>query len=160
MSRIARFLSRKSSWYHARLANLAGESTSEGVISAIAPGDGMYLGDNRTYFRVGYSALRSIRLALALADKPDVANILDMACGHGRVLRMLKADFPRARLTACDINRGGVDFCAETFGATPVYSAERPEEIRLPGSFDLIWCGSLFTHFDRDRWPGFLDLLQ
>ena len=72
---------------------------------------------------------------------------------------MLKAAFPGAHLTACDINRGGVDFCAETFGASPVYSAEAPTEISLPGPFDLIWCGSLFTHLDADRWPGFLKVV-
>jgi hypothetical protein len=29
-------------------------------------------------------------------------------------------------------------------------------EITLARSFDLIWCGSLFTHLDRVRWPHFL----
>ena len=47
--------------------------------------------------------------------------MLDFACGHGRVMRTLKAAFPDALLTACDIDRDGVDFCARTFGAAPVY---------------------------------------
>jgi hypothetical protein len=29
----------------------------------------------------------------------------------------------------------------------------------LPRAYDLIWCGSLFTHLDCDRWPVFLDFL-
>ena len=27
-------------------------------------------------------------------------------------------------------------------------------------AFDLIWVGSLFTHFDAERWPGFLNALR
>ncbi|MBX6313298.1 MAG: class I SAM-dependent methyltransferase [Isosphaeraceae bacterium] len=120
----------------------------------------MYQGDNRHYFDVGYSALRCIRLALAVAEKGEVRRILDLPCGHGRVLRMLRAAFPQAELTACDLDRDGVDFCASHFGAVPVYSAERPDQIPLQGPYDLIWCGSLFTHLDVDRWPGFLDAFR
>ena len=34
-----------------------------------------------------------------------------------------------------------------------------PGRIRIDDRFDLIWSGSLFTHIDAPRWPGFLDLL-
>jgi SAM-dependent methyltransferase len=74
------------------------------------------------------------------------------------VLRALKAAFPHARLTACDLDRDAVDFCARTFGAAPVYSHEDPAQIRIDDRFDLIWCCSLLTHVDAPRWPGFLDL--
>jgi SAM-dependent methyltransferase len=94
------------------------------------------------------------------AGKDDLMNILDLPCGHGRVLRTLKAAFPEAGITACDLNRDGVDFCARAFGATPVYARKLPEEIQIESSFDLIWCGSLLTHLDFERWPGFLRLFQ
>lgn len=159
MSRISRFLQRKSALVRVRVADLAGASELPGVIATIAPGDGMYLGDLSAYLKVGYSALRCVQLALLAAEKEDVGRILDFGCGHGRVLRVLRAAYPRARLTACDINQRGVDFCARTFGATPVYSGERPEAIDLPDKYDLIWCGSVFTHLSEARWPGFLNLL-
>lgn len=159
MNRITRLLKRKTGLLHIKLADLAGASTVPGMIATIASGDGTYQGDNAAYFDVGCSALRCIRLALLTAEQENVASILDFGCGHGRVLRTLKAAFPTAALTACDINRGGVDFCAETFGATPVYSATRPEDIPLPRRYDLIWCGSVFSHLSEDRWPGFLGLL-
>ena len=66
----------------------------------------------------------------------------------------LKAAFPEAELIGCDVNREGVDFCAEQFGAVPVYSDPDPTLIDLDGSFDLIWVGSLLTHLDADRLPG------
>ncbi len=83
-----------------------------------------------------------------------------MPSGHGRVLRALKAAFPGAHLTACGHRRDGVEFCARVLGATPIVSRENPAEIELEGPYDLIWCGSLLTHMDAARWPGFLDLLS
>ena len=67
--------------------------------------------------------------------------------------------FPDAKLVACDISRDAVDFCAQEFGAIPVYSQEDPAAIELPGPFDVIWVGSLFTHVPEPRWIAFLDLL-
>jgi SAM-dependent methyltransferase len=95
-----------------------------------------------------------------MAQKESVTSILDLPSGHGRVARILRAEYPDARLTACDIDRDGVDFCAEAFAARPVYGHERPHEIELDDTFDLIWCGSLLTHMDRPQWDEFLDLFE
>jgi CBS domain-containing protein len=108
----------------------------------------------------GVAALQRIRDALAAAGKETVSSLLDFPSGHGRILRVLKAAFPDATLTAGDIDRGMVDFCARTFGATPIYSTEQPQDITIEDSFDLIWCGSLFTHLKPDRWSGFLSLFN
>jgi SAM-dependent methyltransferase len=71
------------------------------------------------------------------------------------VLRFLRDAYPEAEITACDIDREAVYFCAETFGAIPLYSSENPTEIQT-GHFDLIWCGSLVTHFDAERWDPWI----
>jgi SAM-dependent methyltransferase len=117
-----------------------------------SPDDGMFVGDEQGYHNGGVSALRAIRLGLLAADKPDPASILDLPCGYGRVMRFLRAAFPDAEIVACDLDRGGVDFCAERFGAIPVYSEEDPTRLALPTRFDLAWCGSLLTHLPRERW--------
>jgi SAM-dependent methyltransferase len=129
-----------------------------GLCTEISPDDEMYTDSVEHYFGVGRLALDDIRLALSAAGRPDPETILDLPCGHGRVLRYLRAGFPSAQVTACDLNRSGVDFCAETLGATPLYSAEDPRDIPLENSFDLIWCGSLLTHLDAERWSQFLEL--
>lgn len=126
------------------------------MISKISPHDRMFKTDAAHYFRVGYSALHNIRAALGAVGKTEVRAILDMPCGHGRVLRAMRAAFPVARITACELETDGVDFCARTFGAIPVYSKINPAEIGMRERFDLIWVGSLFTHLDASRWPGFL----
>ena len=46
--------------------------------------------------------------------------ILDMPCGHGRVTRVLRARFPDAAITVCDIDRDGAGFASDRFGARGV----------------------------------------
>jgi SAM-dependent methyltransferase len=74
-------------------------------------------------------------------------------------MRFLRLAFPNAELTACDINRDGVDFCRSTFGARPVYSETNPSDVPLDSEFDVIWVGSLFTHLDREAWLKFFSFL-
>ena len=73
-----------------------------GLIATISRGDGMYVaGRAAHYFGVGADALKLVLQAMSLAGKGDISSILDLPCGHGRVLRYLKAEFPQALLTAC-----------------------------------------------------------
>jgi hypothetical protein len=129
------------------------------VSERISPRDSMY--DSNwpdAYSYWGRSALKCIREAL---DRTRVAPeaILDLPSGHGRVLRWLAAEFPDAAITACDLDRDAVDFCAAEFGATPMYSSVDPEAIPLE-RYDLIWVGSLFTHLDAPLWTRFLKTLR
>jgi SAM-dependent methyltransferase len=134
------------------------------VDQRISPAERMLGASGREhYFRVGQSALECIQKALDIASiSPHrIKRILDLPCGHGRVLRYLKAAFPEAEITACDLLRDGVDYCSSMFGATALYSCDDPEDIPLhPGSFDLIWVGSLLTHLDAPLWPRFLAVLR
>jgi len=130
----------------------------DGVCREIFPGDEMFLGNPDHYFEVGMSALHCVETALFAArrQKACIKSILDLPCGHGRVMRFLKKAFPEARLTACDLNQSGVDFCVRMFGARPVLSRKEPAVIPLGDSFDLIWCGSLLTHLPEDKWTEFV----
>ena len=121
------------------------------VESRISPRDTMYAGDGAHYFKVGLSAMRSVEEAVREAKLASVERVLDLPCGHGRVLRFLLRRFPHAAFTACDLDRDGVDFCARTFGATPVYSAEDLDALSFDTRFDLIWCGSLVTHLNEHQ---------
>ncbi len=118
------------------------------VESRISPGDGMYTGNGAHYFRVGLGAIRCIEEAIDAAQLASVTQVLDLPCGHGRVLRFLVQRFLRARFTASDLDRRGVDFCARTFAVEGVYSQLDLAHFSLRSRFDLIWCGSLVTHLD------------
>ncbi len=129
----------------------------------MSPNEYMFAGNEDHYFSVGRSALECIDVCLRAAgtSPSDVKRILDLPCGHGRVTRYLTAAFPEAEITACDLLRDGVDFCASTFGAVPVYSEDDPHKIPLErGAFDLIWVGSLFTHLDSEPFSEFLRVFR
>jgi SAM-dependent methyltransferase len=132
----------------------------ERIDTTIAPDDAMWAGDLDDYLGVGCSAVAQVAHAMAICGRTSLPRILDFACGHGRVLRALRVVFPEAELTACDVDRAGVDFCARQFGATAVYSDPDPARVELDGEFDLIWVGSLMTHLDAARCREFLDLLR
>ena len=135
-------------------------SRADELVTEISPRDEFSSANRGAHLLAALSALRCVREAMAAAGKTDVRRILDFPCGYGRVLRVLKAAFPDAELAAGDIDRDGVDFCARAFGALAIYSHVDPEKVEIPGSFDLIWCGSLLTHLGADKWDGFLALLH
>jgi SAM-dependent methyltransferase len=126
------------------------------IDATLSPNDEMFSGDLDDYLGVAETAIAQIAHAMALTGRTDCRRILDLPCGHGRVLRALRAVFADAELTACDINRDGVDFCAAQFEALPVYSTIDPHKVPLDGTFDLIWVGSLLTHLDAARCRAFL----
>ncbi len=139
------------------------------VIRTISPDEKMFRkGVDRSirdkyYSEVGRSALECVDISLRSArmEISDVKRILDLPCGHGRVLRYFRAAFPGAEITACDIMRDGVDFCTAEFGAVPIYSEDDPRKIPIQrDAYDLIWVGSLLTHLDSGLWANFLDVLR
>jgi SAM-dependent methyltransferase len=130
------------------------------VSRVTSPDDGMYAKTPDLYFPVGAVSLRCVRLGMLEARKTSCESILDFACGYGRVTRYLRAAFPDARLAVADNRHDAVDFCAQEFGAIPVYSGEDFTRVELPGQFDVIWVGSLFTHVSEPRWVQLLDLLE
>jgi SAM-dependent methyltransferase len=115
--------------------------------------------DPEAHFKTGQRHAWLIRICLEAAEAGAPKRILDLPSGFGRVLRFLKADFPEAEITACDIHRPAVDFCAEELGAVPVYGTEDPFELGI-GPFDLVWCGSLVTHLNRPGWDQFLGFFE
>lgn len=151
--RVAQLDQRAGIW----LAKRQDSQRTPAAITVIDPADEMFVATQPShYFSVGRSALGIILVGLEAADVRDVRRILDVPCGHGRVLRMLHAQWPEAQITACDIDRAGVDFCARTFGAEPVYSANPISSVQTDGGYDLAWVGSLLTHLEQHRWPEML----
>jgi SAM-dependent methyltransferase len=121
------------------------------ISEKIHPDDQMWKAGRAYYFAVGESGLRNVRRAMALAGISHVQEILDLPCGHGRVARYLRAAFPKANLTVCDLNASGIAFCAAEFDALALMSNVDLCEVNFPAEYNLIWVGSLFTHVDYER---------
>lgn len=140
-----------------RLLDLFREQIGD-VDETLSSDDVMWEGHEGHYRGVGESAVRCVKTALLLADREpaSIREVLDFGAGHGRVLRYLQKLLPKAAFTASDVDAKATAFCAKAFGATPVPCAPNPEAASFPSRYDLIWVGSVLTHMDADRWPGFL----
>lgn len=104
------------------------------LITKVGKGDGMYNGNGQAYLRV------------------------DFACGFGRVTRWLAAAFPNATLAAMEVNPKAVDFVADAFPAK-TYAVDFEWHSVPNDQYDLIWCGSLFTHISREKSERLLAVL-
>ncbi len=120
--------------------------SGEQVDSDIAIRDQMFQGREEHYMLVGSGALAAIQAIACVWRKSEFKSILDFGCGHGRVLRWLRAAYPNAAVVASDIVEDGVMFCAEKFAATSWLSTTDLETLSTPAKFDLIWSGSVITH--------------
>ncbi|MBF6557139.1 MAG: class I SAM-dependent methyltransferase [Acidimicrobiales bacterium] len=113
------------------------------------------------YLSVGLSAMRCLDASLENSDsiQGPAPSILDLPCGHGRVLRFMRARYPSANITVSDIDPTAMRFCQKTFKCQGVVSIPDFDNLELPGPFDLVWCGSLFTHLAEEDSKGLLRLL-
>jgi SAM-dependent methyltransferase len=111
------------------------------------------------YDAQGKSAAKLLSHAACLAGV-DVRSILDFPCGHGRIMRAFRAGWPDCRILACDLDRRGVDFCAKTFNAEPLYSDVDLSKVALKEQVDVVWIGSLLNHLDKDEWPAVFDFAE
>lgn len=117
------------------------------VSKKIHSGDGMAKGGHAQYFEIGANAAWMISESMAAArlQPGEVKRVLDYACGYGRVLRWLVAEYPEADVLGVDVNEKAVASIPETIGATSQVLDPRLTA-PLGDPFDLIWVGSLFTH--------------
>src|ERR1700730_6136748 len=131
----------------------------QNFLTEVSSADGLYASN---YVSVGLSAMKIFEYAITEGfTRPEgLRNILDLPCGHGRVARVLRSQFPDADLTVCDIDRDGVDFCVNRLGARGVYSIMYFYKFYLGKQFDLIWVGSLITHFNSFNTVKFIRCME
>jgi SAM-dependent methyltransferase len=139
------------------LLQLGQEFPLKNFDTEISPNDMMF-DTSEHYVEVILSALKLLDYAGSRGFAPAAGprTILDLPCGYGRVTRGLRSQFPDADMTVCDIDREAVDFCARKFRATGVYGTDDFEGMEIGRSFDLIWVGSLVTHFSADQTIKFI----
>jgi len=96
-------------------------------------------------------ALRSVGRSLE-----QIRTFLDFGCGCGRLIIALRKRRPDLDITGCDVDERGILWCRRHLqDSRCVVNGDMPPAPFENGSFDLIWCGSVFTHLDearQDRW--------
>ena len=138
---------------HDLIARALADYRAKPVEQDVSPNDLM---NNQWYFEIGASAVEVIATAMMCSQVHKVERVLDLPCGHGRVLRHLVRMFPQAEFHACDLDTDGVAYCAQTFGATPMPSRPDLTEMDFGARYDLIWVGSLFTHVSEAQTAAWL----
>lgn len=146
-----------------QIASLWQKYRKSEISTVIHPDDQMMIGAVNgwaDYNYVGISTVEVILSLLSFCKTEHVRSILDFGCGHGRGARHIRACFPNARMTFCDIDEGASRFCAESFKGDVMASSDDFDELSPQGEFDVIWLGSVFTHLDYGRMILLFDKLQ
>jgi SAM-dependent methyltransferase len=81
---------------------------------------------------------------------------LDFGCGCGRLLIEAARRWPGVAWYGCDVDERAVRWCADHLPLTVVANQPFPPLPFPERSFDLIWCGSVFTHLDESRQDAWL----
>jgi SAM-dependent methyltransferase len=106
-------------------------------------------------------AMRNLDATLQATQRSwrDLESVLDLPSGYGRVTRHLVARIPADRITACDLDRQAVRFCAAEFGVKALASKPDLRDVAFPERYDLIFMGSLLTHLAEDACRSTLEAL-
>jgi SAM-dependent methyltransferase len=102
------------------------------------------------YLAVGRSAIELVARAMIGAGVSNISSLMDLPCGGGRVTRHFRTFFPEAELYVGELNQHKLAFVVEEFKAHPIV-ADPNFTLPLREKFDLIFVGSLVTHFPADR---------
>ena len=114
------------------------------------------------YFHVAlqqHDAARQI-MRLVFDRAADSLEVLDFACGYGRLLRFLSLSHAPERVWASDIQRDAVEFVVAEFGVNGIESTASPERFEPGRQFDFIWVASLFSHLPDSLFRAWLARLN
>lgn len=158
--------------YRRLVLGLAGDIDVDRALArfntTIHPGDQMLLHSLREhrdagaafsqYFNIAlqqHAAARQLMRAAFGADANDI-DVLDFACGYGRLLRFLSLAIEPRRIWASDLQRDAVDFVHGAFGVQALASHADPARFEPGHRFDFIWVASLFSHLPEPLFHAWL----
>ena len=113
-------------------------------------------GKTQVYFEVGK---RALEICAPYLDPRQNPRILDFPCGYGRVMRYFRNFYPNAEIFGCELDSRMLDFCEENFNSHRI-QADDNLNVDLPTDLDLIFSGSLLTHFDEHQWDKFFSICE
>jgi SAM-dependent methyltransferase len=109
----------------------------------------------KNYFSAGDQALAICRRALG--DRhPN--RVVDFPVGFGRVARWFRYAWPHCDLYGVELDGHALDFTSSAFSLTPIQADPELKSTQLPEQTDLIFSGSLLTHFDEFQWDAFFKM--
>lgn len=131
------------------------EPSNQGVSRVIASTDTMLDSNGiETYLNIGKGALDHCKNFLK-GREPH--RILDFPCGYGRVMRWFRNEWPAADIYGVETDSECLAFVRDTFQANTIQADPRLN-MTVPGEIDLIFSGSLLTHFDEWQWHIYMEM--
>jgi SAM-dependent methyltransferase len=82
-------------------------------------------------------------------DAQSIAEVLEVGCGYGRIVRELRKRMPWARVSVSDVIESAARFTASEFGAQYMPPLEEAGA-EYDGRFDLVYLLSVYSHLRRD----------
>ena len=116
------------------------------------------------YYNVALQQYRAARQIVDVGFAPSAGRVevLDFACGFGRLLRFLVCCDRDLGLHASEIQPDALAFVADEFGVPTLASSMQPEDFDPGRRFDVVWVASLFSHLPESlfrRWLARLHAL-
>ena len=102
-----------------------------------------------------YGSARQIMQILFGGAAGDI-DVLDFACGYGRLLRFLGLAMPSSRIWASELQTDAVAFVEHAFGVQTFASKADPARFTPGRQFDFIWVASLFSHLPEPLFHAWL----
>jgi SAM-dependent methyltransferase len=147
---------------HLRRMRDEDRSLAEGARQRIPPAELRFKvagpGTVDQFFQGGEAMATSVDAALARVGRSlaEGADFLDFGCGSGRLLAALERRHPALPVSGYDVDPAAIAWCRSRFPAMRFETTtEWPPCVGAAASFDIVWCGSVFTHIDeshQDAW--------
>jgi tetratricopeptide (TPR) repeat protein len=115
----------------------------------------------RDYLADGWRTMMELMYILDDIEKPikKCQSFLEFATGFGRFTRHLTIPLRNSRHVVSDVMPGSVDFLIKHFGVEGFYSTNEPEQVEIPGRYDIVFVLSLFSHLSEEVWGRWLKKL-
>jgi SAM-dependent methyltransferase len=102
-----------------------------------------------------YSSAHQI-MGMLFGDAAVGIDVLDFACGYGRLLRFLGLAMPPSKIWASELQADAVAFVEQAFGVQAFASHADPAQFTPGRQFDFIWVASLFSHLPESLFHAWL----
>ena len=84
----------------------------------------------------------------------DLANVIELACGHGRHAAHIVEHHPFGHLTLVDVNQSNIDFCRQRFAGDSrvscVVNSGSDLEPLAADAYSAVFCYDAMVHFEYD----------
>ena len=113
------------------------------------------------YYSKGWQIFSTIREVAAwrFGSLRNLASLLDVGSGHGRVTRFLVGEVEPSRICVAEVRPAAIEFQKRAFGVRGAVTRPEPASLVSRSRFDCIVAASFFSHLPEGRFRGWMKRL-